>query len=407
MISTTTVRAVNAMTARWARTGWEPGSGSVFAAPGAWPLIGLLAGAADGPARTELEGALGVPAHEAARRSWDVLDTLADAAGVDSALGLWIREDLLRLRPEWEAGLPAGVRGALSGDPAADQDALDAWAAARTDGLIPAMPVPVTDDTELVLASALLLRTTWLRPFQEAWGGTEEGPWAGRDLHLLHRVTSVLDRLRVIRTSGGPHTMVEVVGDNGTDVHLVLGPEGSPPGEVLAAGAEAIAGRWPRTPGGALPLGEAGPGVEVSHVRSERREDRLLLETVQFGVDASHDLVGLPEVFGLSAAADTGHGHFPGISSRPLAVGAAAQHASATFGPLGFRAGAVTAVAMVAGGVPAEPRQPYIVKHVDVRFLRPFGFLAVHRRSKLILAAGWVETPDEYDVAAELAGWED
>ncbi|MYU17464.1 hypothetical protein GTZ78_43955, partial [Streptomyces sp. SID8361] len=61
MIDATAVRAVNAMTARWARAAVTD-EGTVLAAAGVWPLLALLAGGADGPVRQELEGALGVGA---------------------------------------------------------------------------------------------------------------------------------------------------------------------------------------------------------------------------------------------------------------------------------------------------------------------------------------------------------
>ncbi|MEV6104843.1 serpin family protein [Streptomyces sp. NPDC051940] len=402
MIDKSTVRAVNAMTARWARASLAGGEGgTVFASPGAWPLIGLLAGAADGPARSEMETALGVPADEAIRRSGDLLSALGGMTGVDSALGLWTRDDKLTLRPEWQAMLPAAVHGTLTGDHDADHAVLDDWAHARTEGLIPAMRVELVDDTRLVLASALLLRTTWLRPFYDVWSGTEDGPWAGRDLTVLCRRTAVPDRLRVVRTPAGPLTVVEVVGDDGLSVHLVLGEEDAAPGDVLAAGTEAVGGAWPGRPGSRLPPGEAGPGVEVSLRRSEVREDRLSLQVAQFTVEAEHDLLQMPQVFGLDAATDNRTGHFPGVAEEPLAVGSAAQNATATFGPLGFKAAAVTDFGGVAAGVPAEPKRPHVVRHIDARFLRPFGFLAVHRASRLVLAAGWVTEPDEYDLAAE------
>ncbi|MGW2486043.1 hypothetical protein ACWCV9_02330 [Streptomyces sp. NPDC001606] len=37
----------------------------------------------------------------------------------------------------------------------------------------------------------------------------------------------------------------------------------------------------------------------------------------------------------------------------------------------------------------------YVNIHVYARFRRPFGFLAVHRASRLVLASGWVTDPQQ------------
>jgi serine protease inhibitor len=91
---------------------------------------------------------------------------------------------------------------------------------------------------------------------------------------------------------------------------------------------------------------------------------------------------------------DTRDGHFPGISPSPLAIGQAEQSAVARFGALGFRAGAVTVIAPVAGGAVPDLRCTTTV--VKAQFDRPFGFLAVHRESRLVLTAGWVTDPTPY-----------
>jgi len=57
----------------------------------------------------------------------------------------------------------------------------------------------------------------------------------------------------------------------------------------------------------------------------------------------------------------------------------------------GFEAAAVTAFGMiVTGGIPQER---YEITRVDVTFDRPFGFIAVHRPSRLAIVAGWVSSP--------------
>ncbi|KUM88690.1 proteinase inhibitor I4 serpin [Streptomyces pseudovenezuelae] len=387
-ITGATTQAVNGLTARWA--GMSSG-GTVFSAAGVWPLLAFLADGAQGAARAELARALGVPAEQAAAAARELLAELADAKALDAALGLWTKRTL-EPREEWEAGLPTDAHGVLTGDPALDQQEMDAWAAKRTGGLIERMPVEVRDDTELVLASALALRTTWQRPFEARPVRPSTGPWQGRTLRGLHRRSVRPDRAGVATAPAGRVTEVKVLGDNGVDVHLLLGDEHMTPGQVLAAGAALLDGTCPVVRGSLLPLGPAGPGLRVEERPcADPRQPTLEVTTAAFEMRAQHDLLDLHELFGLTAARDGRQGHFPGISASPLAVGSARQSVLARFDALGFEAAAVTAVAAAPGGPPPTPR--YLSTVVTAAFDRPFGFLAVHRRTRLALTAGWVAEP--------------
>ncbi|MEJ8670966.1 serpin family protein [Streptomyces sp. MS1.AVA.1] len=164
----------------------------------------LPGGRAGGPARTELADAVGLPADEAAGAARELLGAMRAMRGLDSALGLWTKRTL-ELRERWEAGLPAEAHGVLTGNVEADKAALDAWAVKRTGGLIEKMPVRLDVDTEMVVASALALRTEWLRRFRD-WPTTPEaGPgvtvriwactagarcWTGSGSRTRRRVTS-------------------------------------------------------------------------------------------------------------------------------------------------------------------------------------------------------------------------
>lgn len=391
-----TVRAVNRLTARWAAEASGGDGGTVFTATGVWPLLALLADGAAGPARAELAEALGIPAGDAAEAARELLAALAGVRGLRAATGLWTRADL-PLEAPWLAALPDGTRGTLTGDSGSDRKTLDAWAAERTDGLVERMPVHLPegpDAVRLVLASALTLRLKWIRPFEEWPGSVDEGPWAGRRLAMLHRTTSLPDRAGVAYGPRGPVTLMEVVGDGGVDVHLVLGEPDAAPSEVLRTGIEAVTRALPTTGASLLPPGNPGPGLSIGLVPSMTPEPRLTVATPAFEIRAEHDLLERAGLFGLSTATDTGSGHFPGISTDPLAIGSARQSALARFHATGFEAAAVTAVAAAAG---CAPRFPYRVRYVNVRFDRPFGFLAVHRTSRLVLAAGWVTDPLPYE----------
>ncbi|MFI2201433.1 serpin family protein [Streptomyces sp. NPDC020192] len=392
-VSADVVRAVNGLTRRWAAT---TQGGTVLTAAGVWPLLAFLADGATGPARTELAGALGMPADQAAGAARQLLGALAAFPGVDTAEGLWTKRTL-ELRPEWEAGLPAEAHGVLTGDVPADQRALDTWAAERTGGLIGRMPVPVTEDTELVLAGALTMRTQWLRPFDEVPLRTAYAPWAAVERLGLRRTSAVLDRIDVADTPDGWVTRLKVLGTDALDVHLLLGEEGMAPGRALAAGVDLL--HRPRTvvPGSRLPYGEAGPGLRVVKERSAwRRPPTLDVVTAAYEVTAHHDLLARHELFGLTTARDAHarQGHFPGVSAFPLAIGSAGQSALARFGALGFRAAAVTAFGAI--GCAAPPALRYVTTRISAAFDRPFGFLALHRHSRLVLAAGWVTDPLPY-----------
>ncbi|WP_329376400.1 serpin family protein [Streptomyces sp. NBC_01351] len=385
-----TVRAVNRLTKRWAAEAPAEGPGTVFTAAGAWPLLALLADGAGGPARAELADALSIPAESAAGAARELLAGLTGVPGLRAATGLWAKADL-PLEETWSAKLPAGARGTLTDDAEADTKVLDAWASDRTGGLIERMPVTLDEETRLVLASALALQLKWIQPFRALPGRVDEGPWAGRPLWMLHRSTSLLDRARVAHGPTGPVTLLEVVGNTGVDVHLVLGEPGAPAGETLGTGIDAVTRALPSTGAHLLPEGNPGPGLFVATEAAVSPEPRLRITTVAFEVRAEHDLLCQARLFGLETASDKDSGHFPGISSEPLAIGSARQSALARFTAKGFEAAAVTAFAMAPGC--AMPRLRYRVRRAEVRFDRPFGFLAVHRTSRLVLAAGWVNEP--------------
>ncbi|MFJ8159635.1 serpin family protein [Streptomyces sp. NPDC096136] len=402
-----TVRAVNRLTARWAAEAGGDAAGTVFTAAGVWPLLAPLADGAAGPARAELAEALGLPAERAAGAARELLAALEGVRGLRAATGLWTRADLA-LEAAWLERLAPGSHGVLSGDAEAGHTALDAWADRRTDGLVERMPVALTDGpngTRLVLASALTLRTRWIQPFTEWRGGASEGPWAGRPLRMLHRSTALLDRARVAQGPAGAVTLLEVVGDTGVDVHLVLGEPGARPGGVLGTGIEAVTRARPAVPASLLPEGRPGPGLDVATVLALTPGPRLAVRAPVFEVRGEHDLLERARLFGLETARDTARGHFPGISSQPLAVGSARQSAVARFHAEGFEAAAVTAVSVAVGcGVP--PRIRYRTRRAEVTFDRPFGFLAVHRTSRLVLAAGWVTDPLPYEEPPEKT-WEE
>ncbi|MFJ8130750.1 serpin family protein [Streptomyces hydrogenans] len=384
---------MNRLSGRWAAALPAGPGGTVFSAACVWPLLAFLADGAAGPARDELEDALGMRADGAGAAARGLLAAMGRIRGAAAAVGLWTRPGL-PLRDAWVARLPGAALGRLTGDDAADRAALDSWAAERTGGLIPEMPVRVDGTALLLLAAAQTLRTRWLRPFRQGFMTPADGPWAGRDLVGLCRSTGLPDRVAVARTPTGPLTVLRVLGDTGVDVHLLLGEDGVAPGAVLAAGLGVLDGSYRPVSGDVLPLGRPGPGLRVEYARSTTREPQLWVATPPFDLTGEHDLLASAGVFGLTAATDDRHHHFPGVADVPLAVGRAGQAARARFTEDGFEAAAVAAILAVPGG--CAPREPYRVRRVSLTVDRPFGFLAVHRTSRLVLSAGWVADPVEY-----------
>ncbi|ASW53146.1 serpin family protein [Plantactinospora sp. KBS50] len=404
------VAAVNALTARWAGTVRE-GEGTVLSGAGAYPLLALLSRYAAGVARTELVAVAGSPF------------PALDSPEIRLAVAAWLRDEVPP-SPQWLA-LPESLRGRLTGDPATDQAALDRWAAANTGDLIRKLPAQVIDETMMILASALSVVTTWRWPFTERPCNPTSGPWQGRSLLGLGRDRFDPAGLRVVETRAGIVTLLSVPGAEDVDVVLALGPADQPAGRVLpaaigalpalaaavraaaadsagAADSEGGTDTAADSAGGTDSDGVAvtvrpvadGPGVTVRRVRAYDDRPELTVLTVAFSVQGEHDLLERADLFGLAAATDRSQGHFPGISAQPLAVSQARQSAMATFGAVGFKAAAVTALGMVAAGA---IRQPSVEKELTTVCIdRPFGFLAVHRATGLVLVAGWVTDPDPY-----------
>ncbi|WP_415937438.1 hypothetical protein [Streptomyces sp. 039-1] len=68
----------------------------------------------------------------------------------------------------------------------------------------------------------------------------------------------------------------------------------------------------------------------------------------------------------------------------------AQQKTMAKFGALGFETAALTAFAL---GPTGAPDLRYVTTRISAAFDRPFGFLALHRHTRLVLTAGWVTDP--------------
>jgi len=398
------VQAANTLTERWcSRLGDGDGEDYALSGAGLWPLLALLASAADDPAAAELAAAVGRPAGGAQQEALEIIDLLRGGQSTSAALGIWTRKHV-PLDEHWASPLPDGVIGPLT-----NQAALDRWADEQTGGLIQKFPIDIDDRTLLVLASALTARVRWRTPFEGSpRGGGELGvsPEAGLTLEELELT---LEELESVSDDPGPAdqqslsrttsdlsiaavlddvvTRVVVEGDGDVDVHLLLGDQ--PPAEVLGAGLRELSGLAQVRP--AADCDEGGPGFTVTRQRSTNRKNILRLALPSFEIRTKHDLLKNTELFGLGLLTDTSTSHLPLLSPVPLAISAGAQDVLARFFAEGFEAAAVTAFGAIAGSGP--PETPYEVTLMMVTFGRPFGFLAVHRPSRLAVVAGWVKSP--------------
>jgi hypothetical protein len=126
------VDGANLLSARWAHQ-LPAGSSSVFSGVALWPLLAVLAAAASGQGRAELEGAVGVPGDRAAAAAMELLTDLGHTGGLRSALGLWT-DSRVPLSPWCLSRLGSGHRGRLTGDAVVDGQLLDRWVSDQTGG---------------------------------------------------------------------------------------------------------------------------------------------------------------------------------------------------------------------------------------------------------------------------------
>jgi serine protease inhibitor len=373
------VRASNLLTRAWVER-LHRGRNDVVSGAGAWLLLTALLHAADGTARGELQGAMFTDHDRAASMVRRLSHLVTSTDGVTGAAGLWVHREV-SLDPKYTKALPDFTVSEIP----ADMAVLDRWASEHTSGLITQFPGTITADTRLVAATALAAIAEWERPFVDG-----AGSWVADDgtVQWLSRTDDDLDGAALLTRGSLTISRVICRGDAGFDVHLVAGADQDTPGAVLGLGVDALGGGVSMVPAVELGVGDRGGCLLVEMMPSGGPDPQLRLSLPAFEVSSDHDLLRDATLFGLVSAQDTSRGHFPGLSSYPLAVASAAQSAIASFSAKGFKAAAVTMVAMVRAAGATRP-----TKVVRVDFDRPFGFVVVERRHNLALFAGWIAQP--------------
>ncbi|MEU5155846.1 serpin family protein [Glycomyces sp. NPDC021274] len=386
-LSAREIKAANELTRRWLAT--RATLPAVASGLGIWPLLAALATGAVGETRDELLAAAGIDADQASRLPAALLEAARSTPAIRLALAVWAGSRVT-LDPQWAANLPVDAVGSLTGDAAADKAALDEWASRNTGGLIERMPLDFGRPIDLVLASALSVRTTWATPFNDAARDFKQGPWSG--LGRCRALTATLrdDLLRVADDA----SVLTVPGDGDIDVLLGLGREGLAPQAVMNALIDAATDPgWGRSSTG-LAVGERAVGVAVTEYQAVQPQTgpEVEVQTVGFKLDADLDLGDDAAALGIVTASDEDRAQFDRLAAEPVYITQARQTATAVFSATGFEAAAVTAIAMTRAAGFMKPKHRHV--RASIRFDRPFAYLARHRSSGLILIAGWVDEPE-------------
>jgi serine protease inhibitor len=390
-------RAANRLTARWARSLLLDGS-VVFSGAGVWPIIAILASAAEGRAREELSAAAGVDSADGLKSALQLINSI-HGGDTHLAMRLWTNAQL-PLAEWWAAHVPAQLRGLLTGRAAVDQAELDSWASEHTGGQIQSIGIELKeaerwqDSPLLVAASALSIDTRWKEPFEVGMMVATAGPWANRRLLSLERSTLHLNDVSIAQdTAVGLLTLVVVRGAADIDVVLATASEIHSPGEVLIAACNVLSEDVPLTNGSDLDEGYVAPALSVARISSFRPTPQLTISVPPFTLGTRHNVTEYPDVFGLRTLMDRTTGHLPKISEFPLALDNGVQQVTASFSAEGFRAAAVSAMDIRFGAA----GERFSTRCVTVVFDRPFAFLARHRPTGVLVVVGLVADAEDFD----------
>ncbi|MDA1359672.1 hypothetical protein O1R50_08560 [Glycomyces luteolus] len=383
-LSADEITAANEFTRRWltGRNEVPP----VASGLGIWPLLAVLATGAVEATLDELLEAAGIDIGQAAVLPGALLDAVRSAPALNFALAAWAGSRVT-LDPDWVAGLPVDAIGSLTGNPAIDKPALDEWADRNTGGLIKKMPINLEEEIELLLASALSVRTKWRVPFDE-YGPFRSGPWQGRGKSL-----SATYHEEVLRVSEDA-AVLTVPGDDDIDVLLALGREETPPQAVMSTLIDAIADpEWGRP---VSELNTDAPSIGVSFRKYQAPQPQTAPETnalvPAFELNSDLDLLEDAASLGLELASDDEFAQFDRLAAQRLYVSQAKQTCTAVFSATGFEAAAITVIGMDWMGS-APPQLTHRHRCAVFTIDRPFAYLARHRPSGLILIGGWVDNP--------------
>ncbi len=355
---------------------------------GAWLVLALCAAADTDAPKDGL--ALGMDPEAAVRAAAALLDSPHPL--VAAAAAIWQR--LSDAKVDF-SGLPSSVETG----PLPDQASLDAWARERTFGLIEKFPLQLDPDTVLILASALATRVSWDEPFDLVPAARlGDSPWAGRVTQVLHTPRRSGHDQHVIGTQRAGDVAVHTArARDGLLVTSVIADSRVPAEQVIATAYDIVAsGRAGRRSLFELPLG-SGPLWTITEERAQTsspdgREEVCTAVLPAWSARSEHDL-GFAEL-GFPAAAE--------LLARALQLKeyafAAKQVAVAKYTRVGFEAAAVTAMMMMAAGVPMF--RDGLRRTAELRFGHPYAVVAAANQPggpwhHVPVFSAWVATPDE------------
>jgi hypothetical protein len=348
------------------------GTHSIASPLGAWLLVALVAPAASGAERDELEAALGTTAHHASRLAGELLAT--EHPAVTSALALWYRDGLLRPSfHEWARSLPS----ATDAGPIPSQAEADAWTARATKDLITRFPSDLDERVVLVLASALATRITWSAPFTLVPSVVLESPWAEEVRWALGADAGAHPMLIAHTDGAGDVAVVAATSDDELTVVSVIADPSVAAADVRAAALDVatlvVGGDSAVTKRSLfdLPLGN-GPAWSIWEQprRVDEDPETYAGHLPAWSTSRDHDLLALAGELGIGPAC-TCLSQFVEGGGGPFQ---AKQVATASFDRLGFEAAAITDMA-ARGMAPAS--RPEVQRRATLRFGHPYAVVVV------------------------------
>jgi hypothetical protein len=368
----------------------------VVSALGAWMLVALCSPLTDGSARSELAEVLGVDPAEAERFAAELLSE--PHPRVHAGAGMWIAPAFETPAVEdWRAGLPPAVStGAIP-----TQEALDAWTAEHTLGLIERFPLDVST-IYFLMATVLATKVSWEVPFDVVDADElAPSPWANDLQWVLRSPRDPRHRQYIAETDRAGQVGVHLArARGGLLVGSVIASDKAVPAADVLASAAAIVSAEARAPRSVATcsLFDLALGEHEAWTISESREGSESIDSILPGwsadtkIDLDHQNLGFPVV----------------ARAIKKVIGSvdpyeASQSALARYSAVGFEAAAITHLAVATSlrlGPPGPKRQ------ATLRFGHPYAVVAAAHDDHLTkdvpscwdglpVFSAWISEPNE------------
>jgi hypothetical protein len=376
---------------------------SVYSPVGIWVLLCAALVAAEGPDRERLEQAVGCPREEAG----ELLEAFVNDApeALKAAVALWARsERTTDVFERWVRKLPAGV----ATGPMPSQTEADDWARRSTLELIQRFPGNV-EETLVVLASAVATRVSWEQPFEITAARerfSRASPWYDEVDQVLC-TQQTMDAAIVDTDDAGTVAVFEAVAQEDLTVVCVIA-DPSVSRERVFDEAHQIVGhirvgvKLQARSLFDLPIGEDHSWTITERERPAWHAGQRFEKVTEAALPAweTQSMLDLLASEAFAADAATAVLETMTADSGPAW---AKQVALATFDRYGFKAAAITMMAVAVSAM-REPDEIGIERTARLRFDHPFAAIAVSGRPGargstrfrgLPLFEAWVDSPTE------------